>query len=183
MKRLRAIGRGRATDSERKSSQPGERPPIREQQGTQRAGLRVRLDDLPGMGSFSPGEFDHGREQRPTSFRSGSGCRCGWCPRASSELLLADRIVSTAWRLRRLITVEGGLFDKEEVLANTFVGYRGDCMLGLSRFEVTLDRTLFKCLHELQRLRHRAGVSPSRPQKQWMSPSPDSTRVTPTAWL
>ena len=38
-------------------------------------------------------------------------------PVGELEFLLVDRIVSTAWRLRRLVSVETMLFDKESALA------------------------------------------------------------------
>ena len=110
----------------------------------------VRLNNLR-HGLYSRESLIRG-ESEADLVAFGKRLRATLAPASELELLLADRIVSTAWRLRRLITVEGGLFDKEEVLANTFGGYSGDRMLRLSRYEVTLDRTLFKCLHELQRL-------------------------------
>ena len=44
------------------------------------------------------------------------------------------------------------LYDREDTLDAAFNGYGREKMGVLSRYEVTLDRTLFKCLHELQRL-------------------------------
>jgi hypothetical protein len=69
-----------------------------------------------------------------------------------APLMLADKIVATAWRLRRLVQVEAVLFDDEENLRNAFGGYRGDRMLRLGRHEAGLERTLYRALHELQRL-------------------------------
>ena len=74
-------------------------------------------------------------------------------PRGELELLLADRIVSTAWRLRRAVAVETENFSgREETLPNAFSGYGGETVATLSRYETTLERSLYKALHELQRL-------------------------------
>ena len=73
-------------------------------------------------------------------------------PVGELELLLADRIVSTAWRLRRLVAVETLFFNSEERIDKTFNGYSREKMTSLSRYEVTLERGLYKALHELQRL-------------------------------
>jgi hypothetical protein len=110
----------------------------------------VRLNNLR-HGLYSRESLIRG-ESEADLVAFGKRLRATLAPATELELLLADRIVSTAWRLRRLITIEGSVFDKEQVLANTFGGYSGDRMVRLSRYEVTLDRTLIKCLHELQRL-------------------------------
>ncbi len=73
-------------------------------------------------------------------------------PVGELELLLADRIVSTAWRLRRLVAVETMLFDREDKPDAAFNSYGREKMGVLSRYEVTLERSLYKALHELQRL-------------------------------
>src|SRR4030081_439369 len=60
-------------------------------------------------------------------------------------------MVATAWRLRRVLSVEAALFNGESspvaVLRNGL-----NKMQVLSRYEVTLERSLYKALHELQRL-------------------------------
>ena len=73
-------------------------------------------------------------------------------PVGELELLLGDRIISTAWRLRRLVSVETMLFNREDKLDAAFNGYGREKMGVLSRYEVTLERSLYKALHELQRL-------------------------------
>lgn len=84
-------------------------------------------------------------------------------PVGDVEALLADRIISSAWRLRRLVAVEAGLFHKRAVLfqidrepdetspAELF-RQRDGSFLTLSRYEATLERGLYRALHELQRL-------------------------------
>jgi hypothetical protein len=44
------------------------------------------------------------------------------------------------------------LFDHEENLDGAFNGYGRQKMGVLSRYEVTIERSLYKALHELQRL-------------------------------
>ena len=82
----------------------------------------------------------------------GKRLRAKLAPVGELELLLADRFVSTAWRLRRLIAVETMLFDKEQTVDYAFNNYGREKMGVLSRYEVTLERSLYKALHELQRL-------------------------------
>ena len=82
----------------------------------------------------------------------GKRLRAQLAPIGELELLFADRIISTAWRLRRALAVEAALFDKEETPDRAFAGYSAKRMTILSRYESTLERGLFKALHELQRL-------------------------------
>lgn len=80
----------------------------------------------------------------------GKRLRTQLVPVGELELLLVDRVVSTAWRLRRLVAVETLLFDREAKPDHAFYG--PEKMGVLSRYEVTLERSLYKALHELQRL-------------------------------
>jgi hypothetical protein len=82
----------------------------------------------------------------------GKRLRAQLAPVGELELLLADRVVSTAWRLRRALAVEAALFNKEDTPDRAFAGYAAEKMMILSRYESTLERGLFKALHELQRL-------------------------------
>jgi len=82
----------------------------------------------------------------------GKRLRAQLAPVGELELLLADRIVSTAWRLRRAIAVETILFNQDATPAAAFNGYGRQKIGVLSRYETTLERSLFKALHELQRL-------------------------------
>jgi hypothetical protein len=82
----------------------------------------------------------------------GKRLRSQLAPVGELELLLADRVVSTAWRLRRLVSVETMLFDREEEPNAAFNSYGREKMGVLSRYEATLERSLYKALHELQRL-------------------------------
>ena len=87
----------------------------------------------------------------------GKRLRSQLAPMGELELLLADRIISTAWRLRRAIALESMFFDTKRgdnsspCGALTYKGDRDKLQL-LSRYELTLERSLFRALYELQRL-------------------------------
>jgi len=89
----------------------------------------------------------------------GKRLRADLAPVGEVELMLADRIVSLAWRLRRLISIEGEIIE-EGVRASSydrspgraFGGSSGEKLVRLSTYEAKLDRQLFKTMHELQRL-------------------------------
>ncbi len=99
-------------------------------------------------------------------------------PVGELELLLVDRIVSTAWRLRRSISLKSRLFDTGHSTnlagtdALTYQGDRDKLQL-LSRYELTLERGLYKALHELQRLQaERGGVPVPLPAVAGMTVEP-----------
>lgn len=106
-------------------------------------------------------------------------------PVGELENLLVDNIVADHWRVRRLRRVEAGVFDWESSSARSDAADslrplpEGTSMLGLSfirdanganafsklsRYETAIERSLYRALHELQRLqaaRHTKGqVSP-----------------------
>lgn len=79
--------------------------------------------------------------------------RAQLAPVGEMELLLADRIVSTAWRLRRAIVMETGLMAAKADLAGFLdSGFERHKWQLVTRYETTLERSLFRTLHELQRL-------------------------------
>src|SRR6478736_4738158 len=61
----------------------------------------------------------------------GKRLRAQLAPVGELELLLVDRIVSTAWRLRRLVSVETMLFNNEQTLDCAFNRYGRDKLGGL----------------------------------------------------
>jgi hypothetical protein len=94
-----------------------------------------------------PGE----REAELVSF--GKRLRAQLAPIGELELLLSDRIVSCAWRLRRLLRPEIRLFKEDGAqLEKAFSAYGREKMAVLSRYEATIERSFYKALHELQRL-------------------------------
>jgi hypothetical protein len=86
-------------------------------------------------------------------------------PVGQLEFMLVDRIVSAAWRLRRLLNLEAQIFDQEsdkhesyiDGLAKAFTwdARGGNSFSKLSRYESTIERSLYKALHELERLQAR----------------------------
>ncbi len=90
-------------------------------------------------------------------------------PVGELESLFVDKIIAAHWRLRRLSRVEVDLFDPpsyqgiglslQSIDYNTSPGSTfirdangANAFSKLSRYETTLERSLYKALHELQRL-------------------------------
>jgi hypothetical protein len=82
-------------------------------------------------------------------------------PVGELETLLMERILFAAWRLRRILVVETGIYEEERFslgsqggLGMAFIrdANGANAFSKLSRYETTLDRGLYKALHELQRL-------------------------------
>ena len=97
-------------------------------------------------------------------------------PDGELEDLLVDRIISDAWRLRRLLNVETQLFESSKPsetdllmmgIAGVTWGELGlafareangaDSFTKLSRYETTIEGSLFRSLHELQILQAMRG--------------------------
>jgi hypothetical protein len=81
------------------------------------------------------------------------------------ELLLADRIISTAWRLRRAIALEVMLLgEKDTDRPSSFnpMVHRPtrDRLMTFSRYEGALERSLYRALQELRRLQAERGSEP-----------------------
>ena len=73
------------------------------------------------------------------------------------EELLVEKIINSAWRLKRILEIEKELFNKKaypewEQLNQSFKGFNGDCMTKIYRYESMLERNFYKALHELQRI-------------------------------
>ena len=103
-------------------------------------------------------------------------------PRGEIELILTDRIVANIWRLRRFLEVERKVMElkREQELTDSFnVKYAskekterkaGREMIVnedteiLLRYETAIERSIYKALHELQRMQAaRAGEKPPAP--------------------
>ena len=79
-------------------------------------------------------------------------------PQSEIELLLVDRIVTGFWRLSRLLALE------EKSTRNDFGGGLGKDADLFFRYETMLERSIYKALHELQRLQAvRNGEKPPAP--------------------
>ena len=72
------------------------------------------------------------------------------------EEMLAEKMLNSLWRLRRILTAENEIFKHDDWGANSissqFKGYDSQCIKSLSRYESLLERSFYKALHELQRL-------------------------------
>ena len=96
-------------------------------------------------------------------------------PVGEMESLLVEKIIDAVWRLRRARRVEAGIFAYElsdvrairsdsdidtAMLGLSFIrdGNSANAFSKLSRYETTLERSLFKALHELQRLQAARGA-------------------------
>jgi hypothetical protein len=85
-------------------------------------------------------------------------------PVGELEDLLVEQIIAAIWRIRRLRRVEAGIFawelDNVETVPDksrlglSFIrdANNANAFSKLSRYETTLERSLYKALHELQRL-------------------------------
>lgn len=83
-------------------------------------------------------------------------------PVGELEHLLVERVASCVWRLRRLLLVEAQLvrrlrrdpFDDAENDGEVGLAWlrRDDLLANVSRYEVTLERSLYRAVHELERL-------------------------------
>lgn len=78
-------------------------------------------------------------------------------PLGELENTLAERIISTCWRLRRVIRIESFMMEYEpEYFGTSFTDKKVFHLLDgsehLLRYETAFERSLFKTLHELQRL-------------------------------
>jgi hypothetical protein len=82
------------------------------------------------------------------------GVRERLAPDGELEIFVVNRVISAAWRLRRALTVESALFNSGggPASADLSGGALAKIRL-LSRYEVTLERSLYKALERLDHLR------------------------------
>lgn len=98
------------------------------------------------------------REEKPKElelFRQ--GLYSALCPQSTLEEILVEKIINSAWRLRRITKVENEVLGSKDSFCDrgmrySFYGSDGDCLQNLSRYQSALERTFYKALHELQRL-------------------------------
>lgn len=113
----------------------------------------------------------------------GKGLRLELAPDGELENILVDRIVSSTWRLKRIIKIEREYIQAEYqdcrydewngtdngnskawnvVVAREFGG--SSAWLNLLRYETAIEKQIYKALHELQRLQSaRRGEKPPLP--------------------
>jgi hypothetical protein len=80
------------------------------------------------------------------------GVRERLAPDGELENFVVNRVISAAWRLRRAVAVEAALFTTDNGHIGAVPGGVGKMQL-LSRYEVTLERSLYKALEGLDHLR------------------------------
>ncbi|HVF01557.1 MAG TPA: hypothetical protein VNA27_09530 [Rubrobacteraceae bacterium] len=79
-------------------------------------------------------------------------------PVGELENMLVDLIVAARWRLRRLGRVEADIFVNMRRASDNLGGafmqdsHHANAFSKLSRYEIPIERSLYKALHELQRL-------------------------------
>lgn len=87
-------------------------------------------------------------------------------PEGELEKILLDRIVSGVWRLRRMLVIERSIFELKKTLQMHSLTYgdeqvekaeirdmlKDDLFERLMRYETTIERGIYRALHELQRL-------------------------------
>lgn len=84
-------------------------------------------------------------------------------PASALELVLVDRIIANTWRLKRALRIERemieadtvkSLFDKNKPIGEALAGeFRHQDTYGkFARYDASIERGLFRALHELQRL-------------------------------
>jgi hypothetical protein len=94
-------------------------------------------------------------------------------PEGDLEALFVDRIIAAAWRLRRVLSVEAAIYEEDRFdhlgedrgLGWAFIrdAKRTSGFSKLSRYETTIERGLYKALHELQRLQTARGTAGGTP--------------------
>jgi hypothetical protein len=93
------------------------------------------LSDKVLFGNENKAELDELKEKIKNDLR----------PCSEMELLLADRITANFWRLRRTMEVE----KKDTLSSSGGLMYQPEKVF---RYEIMLERGIYKALHELQRL-------------------------------
>ena len=85
-----------------------------------------------------------------------AGVRERLAPDGELESFVVNRVISAAWRLRRAVAVEAALFTTENGHIGAVPDGLGKMQI-LSRYEVTLERSLYKALESLDHLRRGQG--------------------------
>jgi len=130
------------------------------QQGKDIARLNATKHGLLSREALIPGEDEAALEELSERLRAELQ------PIGELESLLVEDIVTARWRLRRFRRVEAGVFAPElrDIYTQRIASENETAALGLSfirkadgfstlsRYEAAIERSLYKALHELQRL-------------------------------
>ena len=101
-------------------------------------------------------------------------------PVGELEDMLVDRIVAAYWRLRRVGRVEADIFARLSAVSNSLGGafmhdsHHANAFSKLSRYETPIEKSLYKALHELQRLQAAMPMATSHHPSMSMSTSPEA---------
>ncbi len=94
-----------------------------------------------------------------------TGLRNSLRPQDEIEQFLAERVISCAWRLKRVLKIEASLLSENDSL-DSFLGLssnaskrtEGEQLLLFSRYETALERSLYKALRELRQMQSERGA-------------------------
>lgn len=123
-------------------------------------GKRISSQNASKLGIFSR-ELLLREENEAELHFFGRAIRGDLRPSGPIECSLVELIISTLWRLRRLLRIECGLFDMYKVYKGVDGGApvafahdasQLDCFSRVARMETALERRLYKSLHELRNL-------------------------------
>ncbi len=101
-------------------------------------------------------------------------------PQTETEHLLCDRIIANSWRLRRVLEIEGEMIERQRIpYLNSYMSLEypkkrkketmenitiSEEMEKLRKYEGSIERSIYKSLHELQRIQSaRRGERPPAP--------------------
>jgi hypothetical protein len=86
-------------------------------------------------------------------------------PVGEFERFIVDRIISSAWRLRRVIHIETAVYRTQlnptfilDEEPSSFNSSTRDRMESLSRYELAIEKSLYRALAELMRLQTMRGL-------------------------
>ncbi len=115
-------------------------------------------------------------EDEQTLVEMGKNMRSELEPKTELELVLVDRVTANVWRLKRVMQMEREMMIKSQEnnyggkpynLGNTLTHHdiaHNDIYGKLIRYEASIERGIYKALHELQRLQAtRTGEKPPLP--------------------
>jgi len=98
-------------------------------------------------------------EDEKTLVEFGKRLRSQLQPVSELETLLADSIIASAWRLRRILVLEIDIFEKNKInhygkeqSPGRIFQCNSKTFSQLNRYETCIEKSLYKALHELQRL-------------------------------
>ena len=121
--------------------------------------LKGGVKTAAGKAVSSRNAISHGIFSRDVLLKGENSCLLiELQPVGELETVLVDRIVSSTWRLKRVLRTEKKYARSESRGADSGTGaipggdYRYQSWQNVIRYETTLERQIYKALHELERL-------------------------------